>query len=712
MSYRIHRLFAFIGILICLPFLAHSQEFVTGLACNPVIAKAAKQQPRAAKNGEALPLPFVEDFSVGIGYPDVRKWQDRLAFVNNSFPIYPPSIGAVTMDALDAQGVVYPQASREAFPADTLTSSPIRLDSNFTHHRPMYVSDSLYFSFYYQPGGGSRQTPPVEWERVGDAPEFDDELILEFGYATGNIIFMGYTYGEYTIGPDEYYVAGDTIDNPFIPGLIYIFESNAFPGETILMPYDSIFGPEYVWNEVWSTHGCTLDSWLAENPLQYFKQVLIPITDPQYLRNNFQFRFRNYASLDLDAWSSGNIVGWASNCDQWHIDYIRLDVDRYANDLYPNDVAFVSPTTSALSLYQSMPWHQYRTSDMGANFHNDLSNLSSATKNTFYNYSVKKDGVTNIYTSTVNNENASPYHTNGLHTYPYHAEPAINFSYTYDNEDSASFTITHVFRMEGANDELLRNDTCSFEQKFYNYYAFDDGTAEGGYCLLSSQGNPDASLAVQFTLAQPDTLRCVRMYFNHALNNENVDYFTLMVWDDNNGQPGNVIYSMESQLPAFGEEYLQFVNYYPEEPVAIEGTFYVGFRQTHNTQLNLGFDQNNDARGHFFYKTTNEWRESFYRGAPMIRPVVGKAYDHSGIRQPQEQTLKLYPNPTTGDLFIGEMEETDGLEYQIFDLYGRMLDAQPVEGGRIRTAPLVPGMYMVRILKDHSIISTEKIIKH
>ena len=202
------------------------------------------------------------------------------------------------------------------------------------------------------------------------------------------------------------------------------------------------------------------------------------------------------------------------------------------------------------------------------------------------------------------------------------------------------------------------------------------------------------------------------MYFNHALNNENVDYFTLMVWDDNNGQPGNVIYSMESQLPAFGEEYLQFVNYYPEEPVAIEGTFYVGFRQTHNTQLNLGFDQNNDARGHFFYKTTNEWRESFYRGAPMIRPVVGKAYDHSGIRQPQEQTLKLYPNPTTGDLFIGEMEETDGLEYQIFDLYGRMLDAQPVEGGRIRTAQLVPGMYMVRILKDHSIISTEKIIKH
>lgn len=701
----------FLGILFCLPLLTVGQEYVTGLSQNPVLVKAAKQAPHATRNATALKLPFVDDFSGGVGYPDAKLWTDRTAFVNNSYPVIPPSIGVATLDALDANGRVYAHADRSSFPADTLTSQPIRLDSNFTHHRAMSIGDSLYFSFYYQPGGGCKATPAVEWERIGDAPEFDDELILEFGYSTGNMIFTGYIYGEYILGPNEYHITGDTIDNPFMPGCIFIFENDAFAGETILIPTDSVFGEEYVWNRVWSANGTTLDTWLSENPLQYFKQVLIPITDPQYLRNNFQFRFRNYASLDLDSWSSSNIIGWASNCDQWHIDYIRLNTDRSANDIYPNDVTYVSPATSALTQYQAMPWHQYRTTDMASNFHNELANISSSTKNTFYNYKVTHNG-TNVYTSQVNNENATPFTTNGLHDYTFHANPAIGFAYTYDNEDSAEFVITHVFRMEGSTDELTRNDTCVFKQKFENYYAYDDGTAEAGYCLLSSQGSPEASLAVQFTLAEPDTLRCVRMWFNSALNDENVDYFTLMVWGDNNGQPGEVLYSLDSQLPYHADDFLDFANYYPEEPIALEGTFYVGFYQRHNTQLNLGFDQNNDARGHFFYKTTNEWRESFYKGAPMIRPVVGKAYDHSGIAvHTQAPALKLYPNPTSGNVNIQTDEDVYGLEYQIFDIYGRLLQTNSLTSESISLTDYSSGIYIVKILKDNHIIQTEKIIK-
>lgn len=711
MTSKTKTILTFLGVMLCLPILTVGQEYLTGLAQNPILVKAAKQAPSATRNGSAVKLPFVEDFSTSIGYPDARLWIDRTAFVNNSYPIFPPSIGVATLDALDADGHVYAHADRSAFPADTLTSRPIRLDSNFTHHRAMSVGDSLYFSFYYQPGGGCKNTPAVEWERIGDAPEYDDELILEFGYSTGNMIFTGYIYGEYILGANEHYLTGDTIDNPFMPGCIFIFENDAFAGETILIPMDSVFGEEYVWNQVWSTPGTSLDNWLSENPLQYFKQVLIPITDAQYLRNNFQFRFRNYASLDLDSWSSSNIVGWASNCDQWHIDYIRLNTDRSYNDLYPNDVAFVGPSTSALKLYQAMPWHQYRVSDMAENFHNELANISSTTKNTFYNYKVTHNG-NNVYTSQVNNENASPFTTNGLHNYNFHANPAVGFSYTYDDQDSAEFLITHVFRMEGSTDELTRNDTCVFKQKFQNYYAYDDGTAESGYCLLSSQGNPEASLAVQFTLAEPDTLRCVRMWFNNTLNDENIDYFTLMVWGDNDGQPGEVLYAMDAQLPYHADEFLDFVNYYPEEPIALEGTFYVGFYQSHNTQLNLGFDQNNDARGHFFYKTTNEWRESFYRGAPMIRPVVGKAYDHSGISShAQTPILKLYPNPTSGNISIQTDEDVYGLQCQIFDIYGRLLQNNDLMSGSINLSDYSSGIYIIKILKDNHIIQTEKIIK-
>lgn len=687
-----------------------AQEFITGLSQNATIVKAS-EQPRQPANRSAVKLPFLEDFSNYTGYPSASYWLDRQAFVNNTYPVVPPTIGVATLDALDENGRIYAHADRMPFSADTLTSVLIRLDSNFTQNRAMHVGDSLYFSFYYQPGGACRTYPPVAWERVGDAPESNDELILEFGYATGNMVFVGYEYGTYFIEEGQYYIAGDTIDNPFMPGCIYVFESNAFAGEEIQMPIDSLFGPEYVWNEVWSTNGCSVDEWLAENSLQYFKQVLIPITDQQYLRNNFQFRFRNYASLDLDSWSGNNIVGWTSNCDQWHIDYVKLDVNRNCNDLYPNDVAFVHPTTSALKKYQSMPWNQFRTSDMEAQFHNDLANISSGLKNTFYNYRVEKLPNEYVYASTVNNENATPYCDAGLHTYVNHASPNINFAYEPDGQDSATFRITHVFRMEGSNDACTANDTCVFEQKFHNYYAYDDGTAEAGYCLLSTMSSPEASLAVQFTLAQPDTLRCVRMWFNSVLNDENFADFTLKVWDDDNGLPGNEIYSLESQLPNHGPEYLDFVNYYLDEPLFVTGTFYVGFYQHHDVQLNLGFDQNNDARGHFFYKTSNDWNESFYKGAPMIRPVLGKAYDHSGVAEHPQSDWKVYPNPTSGQIFIDGAGEEQGAQCQLFDVYGRLINSQRVQGNMVDMTGLVPGVYVLKISKDNRILTTEKIIK-
>lgn len=709
MSIRTKIILVFLSVIMCFPLMAVSQEYITGLSQNPALMKLCGQSLRREKASVAVKLPFVDDFSTNVGFPNDRLWQDRQAFVNNSYPIFPPSIGVATLDALDENGKMYAHANRESFTADTLTSNRIRLDSNFTLSRKMQVGDSIYFSFYYQPGGGCKVTPPVEWERIGDAPEFDDKLILEFGYATGNEVFAGFVYGEYVLGSNEHYTSGDTIDNPFMPGCIYVFENNAFPGEVIMIPRDSVFGPEYVWNEVWYSAGCSLDSWLAENPRQFFKQVLIPITDEQYFRDNFQFRFRNLASIDLDSWSGNNIVGWASNCDQWHLDYIRLDVNRNKDDICPNDVAFVSPTTTALKLYQSMPWNQYRATDMSVKFNNELSNLSSSTKTTAYHFMVRKEGR-NIFSSNENSQNAQPYLTNGLHTYSFHANPDMNFAYEYDGQDSAEFIITHVFRMEGANDELLNNDTCVFVQKFHNYYAYDDGTAEAGYCLLSSAGHPESSLAVQFTLAQPDTLRCVRMWFNNALNDENVDYFTLMVWDDNDGRPGEVLYSLPAQLPQFADEFLDFVNYYPEEPIALSNTFYVGFTQAHNIQLNLGFDQNNDARGHFFYKTTDSWRESYYKGVPMIRPVLGAAYDHSGVVDYDKVSVKLYPNPTNDKVFV-EMEDMFDVQYQLFDIYGRLLETNNLEGDYIGLGKYSPGMYLVKIWKDNKLISTEKIIK-
>lgn len=708
-----------IGILclLLIPFVGQSQEMLTGVVQNPTVVKAAKKGS-PLRTDQVVNLPFVDDFSNYIGYPDPSLWQDGQGYVNTGFAIYPPTLGVVTLDALNEFGQVYAHATRNTFAADTLTSNPIRLDSNFTQHRPMQVSDSIYLSFYFQPGGASKTYPAGGWEIVGDAPEHSDKLVLEFGYATGNTVFAGFMYGEYIIEEGQYYSVGDSIENPFMPGTYYVFESGAYAGETILMPVDSIFKEEYVWNEVWSSYGCDVSEWVAENSLQYFKQVMILISDEQYFRNNFQFRFRNYASLDQDAWTSGNIIGWTSNCDQWNIDYVKLDINRRINDLYPSDVAFVTPSMSTLKEYQAMPWKQFRPSDMITEFHNDLSNLSNSVKNTSYTFNIVKNHAQTIYVSPLNNENANPYYTNGLHDAQHHVSPLLQMSYDYDDADSAVFTITHIFAMVGVNDDRRCNDTSRFEQKFYNYYAYDDGTAEAGYCLLSTMSNPQASFAVKFTLAEPDTLQAVRMWFNHTLNDENVAPFTLMVWDndgvcaDGSEGPGTVLYEMPAQLPAFCDDYLDFVPYYLDVPLPVSGTFYVGFHQNHDIQLNIGFDQNNDARGKFCYRTAADWYTSFYKGAPMIRPVVGKSFDHSGVTpHVNHPDVKMYPNPTTGHVYIQMDDVEQGVQYNVLNVFGQCVESGTLSEDGLSLARFPNGVYFIQLLSQNKPIITEKIIK-
>ena len=307
-------------------------------------------------------------------------------------------------------------------------------------------------------------------------------------------------------------------------------------GASIELPSDSLYAPVFRWNHIWSTAGCTVDQWLNDDEyhLQYFKKVLIPITDPQYLRSDFHFRFRNYASLEPNGYPA-----WESNVDQWHIDYVSLEQGGSYMDLYPHDVAFVMPTTSALEEYQSMPWNQYRSSDMKESFHNDMSNLSHSVINVSYSYKVTSEQGAMIAEQQTSSENAQPYYNSGLYANPYHTDAAINFSYPYDGADSAVFKITHLFNVTGgAGDDCIANDTCVFLQKFYNYYAYDDGTAEGGYSLVSTLTYPENYLAVRFTLAEDDTLRGVRMWFNSVLDDANIEPFTLMIWDDDGGMQG------------------------------------------------------------------------------------------------------------------------------------------------------------------------------
>jgi len=657
-------LLSFMGLNV--PLVA--QEFLTGLKTNPQILKNIQQQHvnyfKGNLTSENTPvlLPFFEDFSNYTGYPNEKLFIDRQAFVNNTFPVFAPTIGVVTLDAINEYGEIYPHLTTVSQGADTLTSRYIRLDSLFFEGivRKITPADSIYFSFFFQPGGGGLVSAGTE-ENVGNQPEVNDSLVLEFGY-------------------------------------LLVLEDTAYT----------------VWDHIWSTPGFNIREWTSVNPHEYFRQILIPITAEKYLCNNFQFRFRNYASLEPQP----GMIGWEGNVDQWHIDYIRLDVNRHQNDRFTNDLAFVSPTTSFLKNYQAMPWNQFQPADMKTNFTNQLTNLNSeenGTRTATYRYTITKNGYP-VYEHPITGAiDIRPYVTNGVHTNPYQALPDISFTPPVLT-DTTTFVITHVFQnATGAvHDFWVANDTCVFEQKFYNYYAYDDGTAEYGYCL-NNQHNI-AYFAMKFSLRRPDSLSAIRIWFNQTKNSENKDArFTIVVWEDKDGQPGKELYAFEDNQPQFAEQFWDFVEYAFDKKIQVFGTFWVGFKQHGNVQLNIGFDQNTDSRAFFRFNTRGIWEQSVFKGTPMLRPVFGEL-DLSICCLPPQATTTIRPNPANDWVEIMNYKLQIS-KVEIYDVMGRKMKGEGrKEKGEgvwwLNISHLSAGIYFIKIHKENNTFETIKLIKN
>ena len=124
---------------------------------------------KSQEQNEPMFLPFFDNFNQADYRPNPNLWMGDNVFVNKRFQLFPPDLGVVTFDAMDGSGHIHENANQFPFPADTLTSQPIRLDSIMDPTlRPLLVKDSIYFSFYYQPQGR------------GNAPEEEDRLYLEF----------------------------------------------------------------------------------------------------------------------------------------------------------------------------------------------------------------------------------------------------------------------------------------------------------------------------------------------------------------------------------------------------------------------------------------------------------------------------------------------------------------------------------------------------
>ncbi len=451
--------------------------------------------------------------------------------------------------------------------------------------------------------------------------------------------------------------------------------------DSLLVDFYSI--SDTAWITIWSTPGTDLHP---------FKTVMIPITEARYLTDGFRFRFRNMASLP----KNNDYLDKRANVDHWNVDYVRLDRNRFAADTILRDVAFNRPVKSVLKDLTALPWSHFedaRENVFDEKIQARYRNNDTISRNITRSLSIQEPLYGETYTPALPTAQDLPAQKDTL----------VEFDYFYpinsERGDSAIVRIKASLRTDEFDPKV--NDTIVYDQLFKDYYAYDDGTAEAGYGLRG-QGTKNGSVAVKYNAYTADEIGGVEISFNQLYDSLNLGYyFKLHIWADNGGEPGSLLFADEADLiPEYSKEFPGFIRYYFSEPVHVEGTFYVGWKQYNEYMLNVGFDKNNWPTPHvLFYNYQGKWELSNKPGVILLRPFL---YDETtAISEPgmSSGSLRVYPNPASDHLFIklpGGSFEPDML-VDLYDASGRLVQQKVIGKGSLDVSELPTGIYFLRL---------------
>jgi hypothetical protein len=201
--------------------------------------------------------------------------------------------------------------------------------------------------------------------------------------------------------------------------------------------------------------------------------------------------------------------------------------------------------------------------------------------------------------------------------------------------------------------------------------------------------------------------------FNDSYLNSNLRSFDIAVWDNDNGLPGNIIYSEEEVTVEQGEGINGFHTYVLRDPLFIDNIFYIGWKQRSETFLNAGLDINTTNEGRQFFWLNGQWFQSQVDGNLMIRAITGPRIPTTGISDVSKTTgfITIWPNPASETLSVRSDEyPAETLSYSIYDLYGRNIIS--VSGTtNIDISSLKPGIYILVTTSRGVIIERNKFIK-
>lgn len=549
----------------------------------------------------------------------------------------------------------------------------------------IYPGDSLWSDNYVY----INNTYPINQLSIGVAT-FDalDERGLLYDRATSNVFEADH------LTSDPINLEGDASDNFY---LSFFYQPQGIgdpPGSSDSLSLEFWSVSNDAWYSVWKANG---------RELHPFKPVIIKIDDDRFTSKGFRFRFINYASL---ASSQGDIA-MSSNADQWHIDYVHLDRNRNASDTILHDVAFTAPLRSILNNYEAVPWKQFQdwyVSLLGPPLSMHYINNDNIERNTSRGFTIYN------YYDDVLVHTFPPFAKNSAAGAREQYDAPLSYLFNTSNKDSALFEIKAYLHTDAFDNKS--NDTITYHQVFKNYFAVDDGSAEGGYGI-NGQGSRNSMAVSRFRSFSLDTLRAISICFNDSYQNANQRLFDLVVISSNNQVPGDIIYSQEEVMVDPGETIDGFVTYPLIDPVEVNGDFFVGWRQRSETWLNAGFDLNTPHNGRLYYYFGGVWSPSTKEGCLMIRPIVGKALPATGTDDilAKPTYVSVWPNPAS-DLLNIDIQESE-LQHSNIEVYNSSGKKVMASFGtrKINISGLPEGVYIIRIMKNNQPYSQGKFIK-
>lgn len=451
---------------------------------------------------------------------------------------------------------------------------------------------------------------------------------------------------------------------------------------------DSTLGWKSIWSRVGGGRNTTT-----------FNYATVMI-DSQFYSPNFTFRFASYGSRE-------------GAFDFWHLDRVLLDDSRTPTDsLGFDDVAFTKPAPSLLTSYTAVPWFHYtpffaraeNKERVSVNYRQHLAQANTKTVN-LGGYTITEGG------NLLDNDNAQFTISDG-----HKRNEDISFNVPDVNQASklldfeppnlprdTAFTLVMTHTWDGSEQSSRSaNDTIRHFQRFDNYYAYDDGSAERG---LEITDNSNGFLLNRYDIqagssARDNELRGLYLYFIPSLFNISQNRFSIVIREDNGGLPGNIIYESDSlYVPRFTES-----NYYhpyvlDTAGLSLSGPVYIGFRQINNDRLPIGFDLNTTGLTTAFFGEEGNLYQSFIPGAIMMRPFF--RYLPANIALPETPMpawdVAVYPNPVEDVLQVTfDTNENAYLQYQVVSQVGQTL-RQGKTRGRINLSALKAGLYLLNL---------------